>query len=80
QENSFRKGKPKEITQKGGEFGLPVRDFNYALGGTNNTELTTTTTESIGTQTRVSSSTQSVLSGRLIRQVDTDGNRAEYTY
>ena len=80
QENSFRKGKPKKITQKDGEFGLPVRDFNYALGGTNNSELTTTTTESIGTQTRVSSSTQSVLSGRLIRQVDTDGNRAEYTY
>ena len=69
-----------KITQKDGEFGLPVRDFNYALGGTNNSELTTTTTESIGTQTRVSSSTQSVLSGRLIRQVDTDGNRAEYTY
>lgn len=80
QENSFRNGKPRKITHYDDEFNLPIRHFSYALGGTNNTELTTTTTERIGTEARVSSSTQSVLSGRLIRQVDTDGNRAEYTY
>ncbi|MFL1563053.1 RHS repeat-associated core domain-containing protein [Pseudomonas sp. O64] len=80
-DNDFRKGKLMEVAYEDDIFRVPKRAFTYTLGGANNTELTTKTvdTEPTGTS-RTSSSTQSVLSGRLIRQVDTDGNRTEYTY
>lgn len=59
----------------------PLRSFTYALGGAGNIELTTTTTETDEQgNSRTSSETKSILDGRLIRQVDTDGNRTEYSY
>ncbi|MCF5088410.1 hypothetical protein GIW59_29010, partial [Pseudomonas gessardii] len=62
-------------------FTDPIRSFNYVLGGVGNTELTTTTTDTDETgNTRTSSQTHSVLSGRLVRQVDSDGNRTEFAY
>ncbi|MGE1155854.1 RHS repeat domain-containing protein [Pseudomonas kitaguniensis] len=80
-DNDFRKGKPFGVTHSGNAFRLPKRHFNYTLGGVNNSELTTETIDSVPSElSRVSSYTQSTLSGRLIRQVDIDDNRAEYTY
>lgn len=59
----------------------PLRSFAYALGGVGNIELTTTTTETDEHgNSRTSSETKSTLDGRLIRQVDIDGNRTEYSY
>lgn len=59
----------------------PLRSFTYALGGVGNIELTTTTTETDEHgNSRTSSETKSILDGRLIRQVDTDDNRTEYSY
>ncbi|QOY74004.1 RHS repeat-associated core domain-containing protein [Pseudomonas sp. OST1909] len=59
----------------------PLRSFAYALGGVGNIELTTTTTETDEHgNSRTSSETNSTLDGRLIRQVDIDGNRTEYSY
>ncbi|MBY8974139.1 hypothetical protein J1G33_27605 [Pseudomonas sp. P867] len=59
----------------------PLRSFAYALGGVGNIELTTTTTETDEQgNSRTSSETKSTLDGRLIRQVDVDGNRTEYSY
>ncbi|AZE55576.1 hypothetical protein C4K03_3423 [Pseudomonas synxantha] len=59
----------------------PLRSFAYALGGAGNIELTTTTTETDEQgNSRISSETKSTLDGRLIRQVDIDGNRTEYSY
>lgn len=84
QTNDFRKGKPEAVHQQDNVFISHTREFEYTLGGTNNTELTTKSTEytdhANSSSTRTSSNTQSILSGRLIRQVDTDGNQAEYTY
>ncbi|PIB47132.1 hypothetical protein AOA59_01245 [Pseudomonas sp. 2822-15] len=81
----FRTGRPKSISQatvRPGHFtGEPARYFDYTLGGVDETELTTTTTDTDerGNQ-RTSSETHSTLSGRLIRQVDVDGNRTDYGY
>lgn len=68
-------------------FSEPARTFGYELGGIGDTELTTTTTDTAEiskaseiSETRISSQTHSILSGRLIRQVDTDGNRTEFAY
>ena len=82
-ENDFRKGRQKKVTRTRNQIHEPQRSFVYSLGGPNNTELTIEIieeVESFDTSTRKSSHTQSVLSGRLIRQVDTNGNRAEYSY
>lgn len=86
--DDFRKGRVKTLTQS--TLGTkdrrpvqtdPIRTFDYTLGGVGNTELTTTTTDTDTTgKTRTSSQTQSTLSGRLLRQVDADGNRTEFTY
>ncbi|QOQ77731.1 RHS repeat-associated core domain-containing protein [Pseudomonas poae] len=87
-EDGFRKGRPKSIRQSTLKNSTleptviePLRTFEYALGGSGNTELTTTTTDTDdqGNQ-RTASETLSTLNGSLIRQVDTDGNRTEYTY
>lgn len=87
-EDDFRKGRQKSISQSTlknstlkSTVSEPLRTFEYALGGTGNTELTTTTTDTDdqGNQ-RTASETLSTLNGSLIRQVDTDGNRTEYTY
>lgn len=79
-EDDFRKGRQKNTSRSRGQISYPRHSFTYSLGGVNNTELTTVTTAHVGSATRTSSQTQSVLSGRIIRQVDTDGNRAEYAY
>ena len=86
--NDFRKGRVKSLSRS--TLGTrdrrpiasdPLRTFDYTLGGAGNTELTTTTTDTDETgKTRVSSQTQSTLSGRLVRQVDAEGNRTEYAY
>ncbi|NMZ33478.1 RHS repeat domain-containing protein [Pseudomonas proteolytica] len=86
--NDFRKGRVKTLTRS--TLGTrdrrpiasdPLRTFDYALGGAGNTELTTTTTDTDATgKTRTTSQTQSTLSGRLVRQVDADGNRTEFAY
>ncbi len=52
-------------------------EYSYALDGT---ALTTTTQQKIGVSSRVSSETHSVLSGRLIKQQDIDGNVSTYEY
>lgn len=86
--NDFRKGRVKTLTRstlgtkdRRPVFTDPIRSFNYVLGGVGNTELTTTTTDTDETgNTRTSSQTHSVLSGRLVRQVDSDGNRTEFAY
>lgn len=59
----------------------PITHFDYSLGGPDNTEITTLTTEQ-DTQgnERTLSVTHSILSGRVIRQTDYDGNRTEYAY
>lgn len=81
----FRTGRQKSISQatlRPGHFtGQPARYFDYTLGGVDETELTTTTTDTDerGNQ-RTSSETHSTLSGRLIRQFDADGNRTDYGY
>ncbi|WP_236445946.1 MULTISPECIES: RHS repeat domain-containing protein [unclassified Pseudomonas] len=81
----FRNGRQKSISQatvRPDHFiGEPARSFDYTLGGVDETELTTTTTDTDerGNQ-RTSSETHSTLSGRLIRQVDADGNRTDYGY
>lgn len=84
EDNDFRKGKPKSINLGGDLYKAITRNFEYTLGGVNGTELTTIETLVDETEElkpeRKSSTTQSTLSGRLIRQVDTDGNHAEYTY
>ncbi|UNM17645.1 hypothetical protein K0P33_18980 [Pseudomonas sp. ArH3a] len=86
--NDFRKGRKKSISQSTLDNRSlapivtdPVRSFDYTLGGVGDTELTTTTTETDdqGNQ-RTASETQNTLNGRLIRQVDADGNRTEYAY
>ncbi len=88
EDNDFRKGRL--AWQRKSTLGTrdrhaiavdPLRTFDYALGGTENTELTTITTDTDETgNTRTSSQTLSILSGRLIRQVDADGNRTEFAY
>lgn len=86
--DDFRKGRKKSIKQatlknsnRESDVEEPLRSFDYTVGGIGNTELTTTTTDSDdnGNQ-RISSETHSILSGRLIRQVDADGNHTEYAY
>ena len=87
-EDDFRKGRQKSISQSTLKNSTleptvsePLRTFEYALGGTGNTELTTTTTDTDAQgNRRTASETLSTLNGSLIRQVDTDGNRTEYTY
>ncbi|TSD75443.1 hypothetical protein FFI16_003090 [Pseudomonas sp. KBS0710] len=80
-QDDFRKGKPQSIIREGRSLRDFQRSFEYTLGGENNTELTTQITDTVDTSsTRTSSFTQSVLSRHLIRQVDEDGNRCEYTY
>lgn len=86
--DDFRKGRVKTLARS--TLGTrdrrpiasdPARTFGYVLGGAGNTELTTTITDTDETgKTRTSSQTQSTLSGRLVRQVDADGNRTEYAY
>lgn len=86
--DDFRKGRQKSFTQMSlSNYDLnptyiePTRNLDYVLGAIANTELTTQTTETDSTgTTRTSSQTQSTLSGRLIRQVDSDGNRTEFAY
>lgn len=51
--------------------------YDYSLTGT---ALTLTTNQTIGTSSRVSSETCSILSGRLIAQQDVDGNVSQYQY
>lgn len=51
--------------------------YDYALDGT---ALTMTTTQKAGHSSRVSSETHSILSGRLIKQQDHDGNVSSYDY
>lgn len=79
-EDSFKKGRKKQIAHRRGLVLEPTITFDYTLGGIDNTELTTVTTQQSSGGTRTSSQTQSILSGRLIQQTDTDGNRAEYEY
>lgn len=85
QADDFRKGRQQKVTLDSAEgkgkllgIGEPARTFDYTL---EETELTTTTTQTdaLGYK-RVSSETHSILSGRLIRQVDEDGNQADYGY
>jgi RHS repeat-associated protein len=85
EDDDFRKGRQRKVTLDSAEskgellgIGEPARTFDYTLEGT---ELTTTTTKTDAQgHTRTSSETHSILSGRLIRQVDEDGNRADYSY
>ncbi|MFA7943759.1 RHS repeat domain-containing protein [Pseudomonas brenneri] len=86
--DDFRKGRQKAFNQMSlradnllPTYIDPARTFDYVLGGITNNELTTHTTETDKTGiTRTSSQTHSILSGRLIRQVDADGNRTEFAY
>lgn len=82
--DDFRKGRQKEIRQGNADTegsllteGVKAVAYTYAL---KDAELTTTTTETRGSDKRSCSETHSVLSGRLIRQVDADGNRTDYAY
>jgi len=86
--DDFRKGRQKAFSQmslstfdREPTYIEPTRTFDYILSGIAHTELTTqlTETDEIG-NTRTSSQTHSILSGRLIRQVDADGNRTEFAY
>lgn len=83
--NDFRKGRQRRIVQGRAdargelipEAGL-VRTFTYTLAGTALTIITTDTDAQGNTRTR--SETQSILSGRLISQVDEDGNQTLFEY
>jgi RHS repeat-associated protein len=83
EDDDFRKGRQWTINQSSTDSrGEPIstepeRRFEYTLEGT---ELTTTTTETKDDTDRSTSQTHSILSGRLIRQVDEDGNRADFAY
>lgn len=90
EDDDFRKGRQKSIAQgrvsklgngeslrNGGTLqydNLKTTLFDYKLDGTS---LTTTTTEASG---RSCSETHSILSGRLLSQVDADGNKTTYEY
>jgi|GEM_PF-1577439 len=83
--DDFRKGLRRNVRQ-GVEAGDPMplsvartgsTSYDYALAGT---ALTTTTSDVHGGATRTTSRTVSILSGRVISEVDAAGNRTEYEY
>lgn len=86
--DDFRKGRLRSFNQMSlradnllPTYIEPTRTFDYVLSGISNSELTTLTTETDETgKSRTSSQTQSILSGRLVRQIDVDGNRTEFAY
>ncbi|MBC3208051.1 hypothetical protein HU755_14710 [Pseudomonas sp. SWRI111] len=80
EDDDFRKGQKKQVSRRRGSVSEPDIFFEYTLDGIDNSTLTTVTTQRSGSVARTSSQTQSILSGRLIQQTDTDGNRAEYDY
>lgn len=57
--------------------GIASTTYDYALNGTG---MTITTTDRRGVEAQATSRTVSILSGRLIREVDAANNTTEYTY
>ncbi|MGV8889370.1 MAG: RHS repeat-associated core domain-containing protein [Pseudomonas sp.] len=89
----FRNGRTKGTTRSGvyGDNSALryyfTRKLDYTLGSINNTELTTTFTSyatptdyASATPPRLCSETHSILSGRLIRKIDENGNRTDFSY
>lgn len=84
-DNNFRKGRQRKIVQGRAnaqgelisEAGL-VRTFVYTLAGTTLTTVTTDTDAQGNTRSR--SESQSILSGRLVSQVDEEGNQTLFEY
>lgn len=84
--DDFRKGRQRGVrhgnaSDEGAFIESTVQQviFDYTIDK-NGVVLTTTTTEAVEDVSRTSLEARSILSGRLIRQVDTDGNETIYTY
>lgn len=84
--DDFRKGLKKSITQGNddGNGGVVTGtgtflSFAYTLNA-DQTEITMAITESRADTSRTTGETLSTLSGRLVSQLDADGNRATYAY
>lgn len=82
--NDFRKGRQRCIRQGCVDSAAmlltdaeKIIAIDYKLDGV---ALTTTTAESRGGLTRSHAETHSILSGRLINQIDADGNQTTYEY